>query len=222
MCDDARPLRCLVEIETVTKKLIFACLALGLSACAGTQVTKVQTLSPSADAPYDNILVIALFESYDARVYLEKEIVAELAKLGVTAVASTSRMTPKVPANRETFLAMVDELDSDAVLVTRLVEHDADAKVKDMRPESTYNVRPTYYYNVWNVELKEYVEPQYIEFKHKIVLATQLYSASKREPVWAIETNSKIVDTFDRPGGATIIHDEARAITSHLSRDGAL
>jgi hypothetical protein len=222
MCDHARPLRCLVEIETVTKKFILVCLALALSACSSTQITKVQKLSPSANAPYTNILVIALFESYDARVYLEKEIVSQLSERGVKAVASTSRMTPKVPANRETFLAMVDELGSDAVLVTRLVNHDADVKIKDMRPESTYNVRSTYYYNVWEVELKEYTEPQYMEFKHSIVLATQLYSASTREPVWAIESTSKIVDTFDRPGGATIIRDEAAAITSHLSRDGAL
>ena len=84
MCDHARPLRCLVEIETVTKKFILACMALALSACAGTQVSKVQKLSPSADAPYSNILVIALFESYDARVYLEKEIVSQLSEKGVT------------------------------------------------------------------------------------------------------------------------------------------
>jgi len=222
MCDHARPLRCLVEIETVTKKLILVGLALALSACTSTQITKVQKLSPSADAPYSNILVISLFESYDARVYLEKEIVKQLSERGVTAVASTSKMTPKIPATRETFLAMVDELGSDGVLVTRLVNHEADVKVKDMRPESSYNVRPTYYYNVWNVELKEYVQPQYMEFKHSIVLATQLYSASTREPVWAIESTSKIVDTFDRPGGVTIIRDEAKAIASHLSRDGAL
>lgn len=222
MCDHARPLRCLVEIETVTKKLILVGLALALSACTSTQITKVQKLSPSADAPYSNILVIALFESYDARVYLEKEIVKQLSERGVAAVASTSKMTPKIPATRETFLAMVDELGSDGVLVTRLVNHEADVKVKDMRPESSYNVRPTYYYNVWNVELKEYVQPQYMEFKHSIVLATQLYSASTREPVWAIESKSKIVDTFDRPGGVTIIRDEAKAIASHLSRDGAL
>ena len=197
-------------------------MALALSACAGTQVSKVQKLSPSADAPYSNILVIALFESYDARVYLEKEIVSQLSEKGVTAVASTSKMTPKVPATRETFLAMVDELGSDAVLVTRLVNHDADVKIKDMRPESTYNVRSTYYYNVWDVQLKEYVQPQYMQFKHSIVLATQLYSTSTREPVWAIESKSKIVDTFDRPGGMTVIRDEAKAISSHLSRDGAL
>ena len=222
MCDHARPLRCLVETETVTKKFILACLALALSACAGTQVTKVQKLSSSADAPYSNILVIALFESYDARVYLEKEIVKQLSERGVTAVASTSKMTPRIPANRETFLAMVDELGSDAVLITRLVNHDAEVKVKDMRPQSTYNVTHTYYYNVWNVELEEYVQPQYMQFKHSIVLATQLYSASTREPVWAIESKNKIVDTFDRPGGVTVIRDEAKAITSHLSRDGAL
>ena len=222
MCDHARPLRCLVEIETVTQKFILACLALALSACAGTQVTKVQKLSSSADAPYSNILVIALFESYDARVYLEKEIVSQLSEKGVTAVASTSKMTPKVPATRETFLAMVDELGSDAVLVTRLVDYEAEVKIKDMRPQSTYNIRPTYYYNVWDVELKEYVQPQYMEFKNSIVLATQLYSASTREPVWAIESTSKIVDTFDRPGGMTVIREEAKAISSHLSRDGAL
>ena len=206
----------------MAKKLILVGLALALSACSSTSVTKVQKLSPSADAPYRNVLVIALFESYDARVYFEKEIVSQLSERGVTAVASTSKMTPKVPATRETFLAMVEELGSDAVLVTRLVDHDADVKIKDMRPQSTYNVRPTYYYNVWDVELKEYVQPQYMQFKHSIVLATQLYSTSSREPVWAIESNSKIVDTFDRPGGVTVIRDEAKAITSHLARDGAL
>ena len=197
-------------------------MALALSACAGTQVTKVQKLSSSADAPYSNILVIALFESYDARVYLEKEIVSQLSEKGVTAVASTSKMTPRVPATRETFLAMVEDLGSDAVLVTRLVDYEAEVKIKDMRPQSTYNIRPTYYYNVWDVELKEYVQPQYMEFKNSIVLATQLYSASTREPVWAIESTSKIVDTFDRPGGMTVIREEAKAISSHLSRDGAL
>ena len=49
-------------------------MALALSACASTQVTKVQKLSSSADAPYSNILVIALFESYDARVTWRKKL----------------------------------------------------------------------------------------------------------------------------------------------------
>jgi len=206
----------------MTKKLVLVCLALALNACAGTQVTTVQKLSPSADAPYSNILVIALFESYDARIYLEKEIVKLLSERGVNAVASTSLMTPKVEPTRETFLAMVDQLDSDAVLVTTLATHETDVKIKDMRPEATHNFRSTYYYNVWDVELKEYTEPQYMQFKHLIVLATQLYSASTREPVWAIELKSKIVDTFDRPGAATVLRDDAQAITSHLVQDGAL
>ena len=96
-------------------------LALALIACSSTQITKVHKLSPSADAPYSNNIVNSLFEYYDDRVYLENEIVKELSERGVTDVATTSKITPKIPATRETFLAMVDELGSDAVLVTRLV-----------------------------------------------------------------------------------------------------
>ena len=51
---------------------------MALGACAGTTVTRVQELSESADAPYDNVLVISLFKSFDARRYLEDAIVKEL------------------------------------------------------------------------------------------------------------------------------------------------
>lgn len=156
------------------------------------------------------------------RRYFEKEIVKQLSARGVKAVASTSLMDTRTPVSRETFLAMVEGLDSDAVLVTHLVNLETAAKMKDMRPESTYNIRPTYYYNVWSVELTEYVEPQGMELKHSIVLATQLYSVLTQEPVWAIESRTKIVQDFDQRGDASVIVDEAKAITSHLSRDGLL
>jgi hypothetical protein len=58
---------------------------------------------------------------------------------------------------------MVEKLESDAVLVTQLVSLNTDAKMQDMNPRSTHNFRPTYYYNVWSVELTEYVEPQSME-----------------------------------------------------------
>jgi len=88
-----------------------------VAACSGTpHVTTTQKLSQAADAPYDNLLVVSLFESFDMRGYLEKEIVKSLSGRGVNAVRSTSLMDSRTPATRETFLAMVEELDSDAVL----------------------------------------------------------------------------------------------------------
>jgi hypothetical protein len=206
----------------VAKTITLLSALLALSACAGPQVTRVQPLSETADAPYGNVLVDSLFKSFDARRYLEKEIVKQLESRGVNAVARTSMMDSRTPVTRETFLAMVDSLKSDAVLVTQLVNLETEAKMKDARPEATYNIRPTYYYNVWSVDVKEYVEPQRLHLKHAIVLATQLYSVAKQEPVWAIESETNISKDYDEYGDLSVITAEAKAITSYLSRDGLL
>ena len=206
----------------MTKTITLLSALLALCACAGTQVTRVQPLSENADAPYGNLLVISLFKSFDGRRYLEKDIVKELEGRGVKAVASTSMMDTRTPVTRETFLAMVDSLDSDAVLVTQLVNVESAAKMKDMNPEVTYNVRSTYYYNVWSVEQTEYIEPQGLELTHNIVLSTQLYSVRDLKPVWAIESKTKIVQAHDQRGDLSVITAEAKTIANHLSRDGLL
>jgi len=204
-------------------KSILASITLALCACsAGPQVKTVQALSESADAPYENILVISLFKSFDSRRYLEKEVVKQLSERGIKGVASTSLMDTKTPVTRQTFIDMVEALESDAVLVTQLVNLESVGTMKDMNPQATRNFRPTYYYNVWSYELTEYVEPQRLELKHSLVLATQLYSVVSQEPVWAIEAKTKIVQDFDQQSGYSVIVDEAKAITSHLARDGLI
>ena len=193
-----------------------------LSACASVQVKRVQPLAETADAPYSSVLVVSLFKSFDIRRYLEADIVTQLEARGIKAVASTSMMNTRTPVTRETFLAMVESQGSDSVLVTQLVDLETEAKLRDSRPESTYNVWPTYYYNVWNVELTEYVAPQSLELKQSIVLATQMYSVATKEPVWGIETSTKISTNYNTRGGTAFIMDEAKKMVSYLSRDGLL
>ena len=194
-----------------------------LAACsAGPQVTTAQELAEDADAPYEKVLVIALFSSFDSRRYLEDEIVRHLAELGTEAVASTSMMNTKTPLTRQTFVAMVDEIDADALLVTQLVSLETTVEVKNMRPETTYNFRPTYYYNVWSVELTEYTEPQALEFDNILRLATQVYSVRDRDAVWAIESKTKIVQRFDNMQDYSIFVDEAKAIVENLSSGGLI
>ena len=206
----------------INKFLVLAIVA-SLCACAsGPNVTTVQEVAESADKPYQNILVVSLFESFDTRRYLEQEIVKQLSARGIKAVASTSLMDTRTPVTRATFVEMVDDLKSDAVLVTQLVSLNTGAKMKDMNPQATHNFRPTYYYNVWSVELTEYVEPQSLELSHTLVLATQLYSVLNKEAVWGIESKSKIIQDYDHRQDYSVFVDEAKAITSHLSRAGLL
>lgn len=202
---------------------LLVALTLLLGACASSkQVTRVQTLDPAADAPYSNVLVIALLESFDARRYFEGEIVKQLKSKGITAVPSSSLMNTKTPVTRDTFLAQVKSQGSDAVILSQLVNLQTKTNYKDARPRSTYNVWPTYYYNVWNVELTEYVAPQMVELDHSFTLATQMFSVSQLQPVWGIETSTKIKVDQDHLGDLAIMVDEAKAIVSYLSRDGLL
>jgi hypothetical protein len=217
------------EDSTVTstlhwnKSLPIACLLILLGACASTpKVTTVQHLSPEADAPYSKILVIALLDSYDSRKYLEKETVQQLVDLGIEAVASTTMMDSRTPVVRQTFVDMVVKIGADAVIVTQLQDVEITAKVKDMRPEATYNIRPTYYYNVWSVDLTEYVAPPAVQLDADLALATQLLSIATEKTVWSMESHVNVVRKAESYWEYSIYVDQAVAIANTLSRDGLI
>lgn len=171
-----------------------------------------------ADAPYKNILVIFLASSFDSRRYLETEIVKALEDKGTRAVRSTSLMDSRVPMKRETFIAQVEEIGADAVLVSQLANLEVRGKVVDMSPQATYNVWPTYWYNVWSVELTEYVEPQGVNYEGNLSLATQLFSVQTRDVVWTMESNSNLKRAFDRGPDYSIYVDEAKDIVKELRK----
>ena len=203
------------------KRLMLAA-AVILSGCAGPQITTIQKATPSADAPYGNVLVVAVFSSFDRRRAFERNLVYQLNERGIKAVASTSMMDTRTPLNRETIVSMVGKHDSDAVLVTQVAALDTETKMKAANPQATYNVRSTMYYNVWNVELTEYKEPPNLELEHSLVLATQLFSAQTQKPVWAIESASTITQNFDRRNGDILIEKEAKALIGAVARTGLL
>lgn len=198
----------------------FAVFVLTLGACASSQqTTVVQPLSETADAPYEKFLVITLFDSFDARHYLEEEVVKALGERGTVAVRSTSMMNTKTPVVAQTFIDMVDKIDADAVVLTQLTSYAARDTERDARPEATYNYWPTYYFNVFQVELTEYVEPPRIETEHSLVLATQVYSVQSREPVWGMESRSVFVEVQEDGLDYDVFINEANAIVRQLTRD---
>ena len=148
----------------------------------------MQELADDSGAPFENILVVTLFAEYGARKTLEKRIVSLLAERGTKSVASTSMMDTRTPMTREVYIAMVDKIGADAVLVTQLVSVDSEMKAVDASPETTVEVRPTYYFNVWNVNVTEYVEPQFLYDAGTANIATRMLSVAKEDAVWAIES----------------------------------
>lgn len=215
-----------LSLNTIKNLRLFALLTAVvafLAACgAGTQVTRVQAVPESADVPYRKILVISLLDSFDARIYLENELVARLAEQGVQAVASSSMMDSRVANTRKLYLGMVEDIEADAVLVSQLARVDTDATVRDMRPQATYNFRPTYYYNIWSVELTEYTEPQSVALGFSVVLASQVFSVSQKEAVWGIEAKFRVAQDVDQYWDYSVFPDQAATIATYLTRDGLI
>ena len=186
------------------------------------QVTTTQELAHSADGPYSTVFVVTLFSKFDNRHYLEDEIVKALAKHNVRAIAATSHMDSRTPVTVEFITEMMAEVGADALLFTRLADLQSSGEVVDMSPESTYNVYPTYYFNVFEVELTEYLEPQNIEFTHRLSTTSDLYSFARREKVWSITTDYTVKGNEDHMRDYSIYVDEANAIVSQMVRDGVV
>jgi hypothetical protein len=207
-----------VTFDPRRKAIQVVSIGIVLAVLAGPQVAGAEKAPLPPDASYRNVLVIFLARSFDIRRYFETELVNALAQRGTTAVRSTSMMDSRVPMVPGTFLAMVEETGADAVLVTQPVQLKTKATMVDMNPQSTYNIRPTWYFNVWSVELTEYVEPQGLNLEHDLSLATQLYSVQSKEAVWAMESSSNILVAFDQGPDYSIFVKEAAAIVKQLRR----
>ena len=196
---------------------------LWLAGCSsGPQVSTTRPLVATADVPYSKLLVITLYSSFDSRRFLEDAIVERLRERGTDATASTSLMDTRTPVTRETFRAMVQDIGADAVLLTQLGGLQTTGTVVDMSPEGTRNFRPTWYFNVFSVETTEYVEPQAVNFQHDLVLLSDVYSVSRQEQVWGIQSASQIEMRFDRLRDLSLVYAEADAIVRELSRDGLI
>lgn len=204
-------------------KIALAALAMTLLAsCAGPQTQVTQPLEATADAPYKKVLVVTLFSSFDARRWLEQEIVRELGERGVDAVRSTSMMNSKTPIVRQTFIDMIEEVGADALLLTQLTQHDMERSAADARPQATYNYWPTWYFNVFAVELTEYVEPPRVSLEHDLILATQVFSVASKEPVWGMESRSRFVEVQEDGLAFDVFVNEARAVVRNLWRSGVV
>jgi hypothetical protein len=102
--------------------------------------------------------------------------------------------------------------------VTQLVSYEAEGEIKGARPEATYNFRPTYWYNVFEVELTEYTEPDYTQFTNQIALATDVFSAQTQQKVWSMSSDWEIKEGLQPGRDYTAFVGEAKSIVDAAAR----
>ncbi|MEL7450530.1 MAG: hypothetical protein AAFN78_15055 [Pseudomonadota bacterium] len=196
---------------------VAACL---VAACtAAPRVTRLHQEQDAAGAPYGNVLVVAVFEDSQSRRIMERETRDRLTAAGIKAVALTSVQKPGHKLSREEVARAVEITSADAVLVTQLISYDPSVKAKHRSPEASYKFGTTYYFDVYTVDYKEFVEAPTVLLTGDLSLQTDLYSVESRSRVWAIKSEQKIKLNLEDRWDDSIVVAEAEAIVGALGRD---
>ncbi len=200
-------------------------LALALVACLAAacttapRVTRLHLEADATGAPYGKVLVVAVFSDTETRRILERETRKRLVATGIEAVALTSVQKPGQAVSREEVARAAGITSADAVLVTQLIDYDPSVKAKHRSPEAGYKFGTTYFFDVYTVDYKEFVEPPTILLSGDLSLQTDLYSVASRSRVWAIKSEQKFKLNLEDRWDDSIIVSEAEAIVGALGRD---
>jgi|GEM_PF-817739 len=214
----------LLQLTPLRRAWLVTFVVILLSGCANkAQLVDIQSLEKSATVPYNKVLVVGLFDSFETRSLLERAIVRDIGRGTPGAIAATSLMTTTTPLNAESILAAVKKSGADAVLVTQLIDlTESQTIVKDRNPQTSVKVSPTYYWNVYDVRVTEYMEPQYLEAKGTVLLMTELYQVDGQQRVWGVESKAKIVKDLSRPDYYPFVDSEAQKLVKRLRSEGII
>lgn len=158
------------------------------AACA-TTTPVVEWRSPEfKDVSFDDILIIGVSNDNAARRIFEDTFVAELKKLGVTAVSSHSIMAEGQKITRENVEAAIKGNKIHAVLVTHLVG----VETRESYTPPTYRPAPMMggYYGYYSHVYTYVYEPGYYTRYKVLKLETNLYDTATSKLVWSTQSES--------------------------------
>jgi hypothetical protein len=193
-------------------------LAFGVVGCAGQDRVVRLDQSESVAAPFEDILILAVYSDADARRDYEVELVRALRASGTGAHYSLEFMRSSEEINRETLVRVAAEAGVDAILVTRPIDIDRrveegselDAAAIDAQGNTPLS-RYFYYYSI------QFADPEQAGLIATAVLESDLYRVADEELVWQVQSTAK-----DRTSVFELALGQARALTAAMRQDGII
>jgi hypothetical protein len=214
------------------RHLAVALAAFGLAACTPALTVNGQwNEGGRAVAPFRNILVVGVSQSFDRRKFFEDAAAATLRDAGTVALASTARMTTKDALDRERVRALVGETGADAVLVTRIVHQDVAMRAErgsiGARPDATVDLRNRYdpsVYTLYRYDFSVGVAPDRLIVDRTVAVRTEVFAVSSGLVAYAIDSRVQLSELESRSFGsdAAVLDRVGRALAARLIRDGVV
>ncbi len=198
------------------RNLLTAVAVLALTIACASPATTTRTLEDPAyaDAVFNNFLVIAVGENYDARAQFERQLVAAIKSHGGTATAYYTIVGNKAQLVRDDISKAINDGGFDAVLVTRVKGQQSTVDVVSGAPETKTTRRSGTAFDLFRYDYEEMNDPDTVEVSTSVVVVCELYATGDEKKIWAIESSASGTD-----GTGVLIDKEVETIIRHLEKD---
>ena len=192
--------------------VIALCIIIG--ACSSTKSTK--TYDSTNEAPYkaQNILVIAIAADYDSRARFERNLASELRKSGVSAAAYYSVGGGNTPIDRDSIARLVASDGFDTVLITRVMDSNANVKVKKGSARAQAIRMQGGGVNLFRYDYETLNDPMTLHINLDVVMSTEVFSTASDNKVWSLQLDFSRMKTID-----AVISKSIDSIVRQLKKD---
>lgn len=194
---------------------VLAILSAGIVGCsASTGGISTERAPDHQDSPFSNILVIGVAADYEGRSQFERKLAADLKASGTNATAMYAVAGGNKPIARESIEALVQSEGYDAVLISRVVNRNADAAMKAGSAGAKAVRKDSGAIDLFRYDYEEINEPMTLDVNLSLVFTTELFAASDSQRVWAIESSISDKDYL-----AQVIDEAADIVVRRLKKD---
>ena len=189
--------------------LIFA--AILVSGCAASGDSQPHPATRASG--FSNFLVIGVAGSWDSRAQFERVVVSGLREEGAKAQAYNRVVEGGQRPSREAVAAAIEEHGFDAVVVTQVVDSDADVELRSGVTGAKVSRKDSGLMKLFRYDYEELGDPLNLTVDIQVSFQTEVYSAATEELAWSAETKAAQADNI-----AILIDETAKSVVRQLKR----
>ena len=183
-------------------------------ACAQTKSTKTYDTTNNESYEAKNILVIAIAADYDSRARYERNLASELRKSGVSAAAYYSVGGGNTPIDSDSIAELVASDGFDTVLITRVMDSNANVKVKKGSARAQAIRMQGGGVNLFRYDYETLNDPMTLHINLDVAMSTEVFSTASDNKVWSIQMEFSRMKTID-----AVISKAIDSIVRQLKKD---
>lgn len=184
-----------------------------LAACSTTTTNSSTSNSAAITvSDFDNFLVVGVAYDYNGQARFERTLVAELKKHGKAATAYYIAVGGNKPVDRDTIDSLVKSNGFDAVLITRVVNHNTGTITKSASATTTAVRKNNAFFRY---DYEELNEPATLNVSLEVDISSELFDVSNGDLVWHLKAKLSETEMVSK-----VVDEAVSRISRHLKEDG--